>query len=149
MTFEDNTPQNHPVLFPTKKTAFDLLNHEIAKTISSDRMLKKIEAILFNPENLRSLSYEQLTHLMDKISFRQSSSRNFILEFYKVSSKSQAILTALEKATVAEQKGDLQVGSIPNERAKALKAKVIEKLEELEREEDLAQAKDNTSGESV
>jgi hypothetical protein len=133
MSYEENNPPS----IPPKKNAFDLLNHEIAKTMAGDRTLKKIEAILFNPANLKNMSYEQLVHLMEKVTYRQNCSRNYILEFYKVSSKSQAIFSALEKFTTTGEQGVIgETKALPDEKSAKAKQLILKALERLEAEED-------------
>lgn len=83
------------------KTIFDLIAHEINETVHGDRVLRKIEKAVINSETLKQLSFEQLTAYQDRVARRQEAAHRFLIDFYRVNSKSQSILAALEKYTVA------------------------------------------------
>lgn len=83
-----------------KYSILDLLNHEVNTTIGGDRTLKRLERTIMSPEVLKNLSFEQIMAYYDRVMRRQEKSYAFIIDFYRVTSKSQDIQNTLKQYTI-------------------------------------------------
>lgn len=128
---------NFPEYLQKKSTILDLLHHEVNSTISADKTLKRLEKTILTPEILRNLSFEQIMIFMDKLMRRQEKGKEFIIDFYRVTSKSQDIQNALKQCIMdKEVEGADAINPVESE--KEFKQKLIgalDKVLELERRE--------------
>ena len=105
-------------IIPKSSTILDLLQHEVRTSIGADRTLKRLEKVLLQPEVLRNLSFEQIIQYMDRLMRRQKEGREFIIDFYRVNSKSQDtqsilrqyIVTGNQDEAIAEGEADSPEG---------------------------------------
>lgn len=118
-------------------TILDLLNHEVISTIGADRALKRIERVVMQPEVLKTLTFEQLMQYTEKLMKRQKEGREFIIDFYRVTSKSQDIQNVLKQHTMlnTEETKVIEGRVVSSESEKELKNAILAKLDALIREE--------------
>jgi hypothetical protein len=114
-------------------TILDLLNHEVTTTMSADRTLRKLEKVMLHPKVLENLTFEQLITYMDRLMRRQKEGRDFIIDFYRVTSKSQDIQSALKQYTMVGTEGDQVIDGevVPAENELEIKKSLIAKLDQL------------------
>lgn len=119
-------------------TILDLLNHEVVHTIGADRTMKRLEKVIMHPEILQNLSFEQILQYYDRLLRRQKEGREFIIDFYRVTSKSQDIQSALKQYTMLGDKETQVIDGevVSKESEKEIRNKLLSKLDELFREED-------------
>ena len=141
---ENKNEEQNSELLRKNSTILDLLKHEVTTTIGADRVLKRIEKIILQPEILKNLSFEQLMLYQDKMMRRQKEGREFIIDFYRVTSKSQDIQNVLKHTITANQNGQVINGEVitiesENEIRNKLLAKldIILKAQEKEEAENL------------
>lgn len=119
-------------------TILDLLNHEVNTTIGADKTLKRLERVIMNPEVLKNLTFEQIMTYWDKVMRRQEKSYAFIIDFYRVTSKSQDIQSTLKQHTIdpieCKQTTDGEVISSENE--VVMKQRLLERLDKLLKEQE-------------
>lgn len=120
-------------LIKKSNTILDLLNHEVVNTIGADRTLKKLEKVLMQPEVLKTLSFEQIIQYMDRLMRRQKEGREFIIDFYRVTSKSQDIQNALRQYTMMGNKEEQVIDGevVSPETEQEVRTKLLLKLDEL------------------
>ena len=145
--YEQNTNNNGTGLDLLRRssTILDLLNHEVVCTIGADKTLRRLEKVIMQPEVLKSLSFEQIMQYTDKLMRRQKEGREFIIDFYRVTSKSQDIQSVLKQHTMLNSENEQVIeGKVVSDESKqAIKNAVLSKLNELLKEEELAKGSIN------
>lgn len=125
-------------LMKKSSTILDLLNHEVCTTIGADRTLKRLERVLLQPELLNTLSFEQIMQYYDKVLRRQKDGREFIIDFYRVTSKSQDIQSALKQYTMMGEKKDQVIDGevVSSESERDIRNRFLSQLDEMFRAQD-------------
>lgn len=117
-------------LIQKSNTILDLLKHEVNTSIGADRTLKRLEKVILQPEVLRNLSFEQIIQYMDRVMRRQKEGREFIIDFYRVNSKSQDTQSLLRQCIVASQENSVIEGEVVSpEGEQKIKQKLIDTLD--------------------
>lgn len=116
-------------------TMLDLLRHEVNTTIGGDRVLKRIEKVILHPEVLRTLSFDQLLQYYDRVMGRQNKAKEFIIDFYRVTSKSQEIQNTLKQYTMIGTDDVIEGEVNQPESEQAIKQALLSKLEILLKEQ--------------
>lgn len=134
----ETNDKNQLEILKRSSTILDLLNHEVASTIGADRALKRLEKVIMQSEVLKTLSFEQLMQYTDKLMRRQKEGREFIIDFYRVTSKSQDIQNVLKQHTMLNSGEDKVIeGRVVSEEAeREIKNAILSKLDALLREEE-------------
>lgn len=138
-----NNESSREEFLKRKYTILDLLNHEVNVTIGSDRVLKRIEKVITSPDVLKQLSFEQIMQYMDKIMRRQNESHAFIIDFYRVTSKSPEVQSTLKQYTLGGVAENQSGEAVNTEDQASVKQMLLTKLAGLikEEEEERANAK--------
>lgn len=135
-----------------KSTVMDLLYHEINASMKADRTLDKVEKFLMNPEVLKTLTPDQLDKIADRKLRRIEESHRFIIDFYRVGSKSQEMQDALHRFSMLNNEPRLINGEVSSEAGNspaldnATRAKLIDKIEKMFAEDDEQRYGDSNEG---
>ena len=121
--------KNLPVELVRNKSMLDLLQHEIVQICRGDRALSRIEKTIMHPEILKTLSFEQLIQYMDRVMRRQKEGRDFLVDFYRVTGKSQEVQNLLKQYMMASAPGASDISQNMEEDTFATKQKLLSKLE--------------------
>ena len=125
-------------LLKKNSTILDLLRHEVSIIISADRTLNRIDKTIMNSEVLKSLSFEQLMMYEDRRMRRQKEGRDFIIDFYRVTSKSPEVQSALSQSVLPNKQESLDsdgnVVSVESEQA--IKQALLNKLRMLAKQQE-------------
>ncbi len=126
---DNNNNNNFLERINPKSTILDLLRHEVNITIGTDRTLRRLEKTILNPQILKNLSFEQIMILMDKLMRRGEKGKEFLIDFYRVTSKNPEIQSALRPCISTDQEIGEELSSVENE--KEFKQKLIGKLDQV------------------
>lgn len=133
MAFSENSDNNEfksSLVLGSASTILDLLRHEVNQAIGTDRTLKRLEKTIMHPEILKNLSFEQIMAYMDRLMRREEKGKEFIIDFYRVTSKSQDIQQALKQCIISETSTVDESGNLI-ESEEDFKQKLINKLDEV------------------
>lgn len=120
-----------------RKTILDMLESSICSSMGTKRTIKKIEKIILNPTMIKELTFDQLIMWTDRLIRLDENEKNFIIDFYRVTSKQAEVQSILRQYNLINTK-DANViensSSDPRDSA-PMRATLLAKLEEILRRE--------------